>query len=98
MSEMRIVIRDAKRQIGADRHGSFGQCIVAALAAEPETIEELEAALERFIKPDKEGYFWGFEPAPGYAYYDAGLLVVDLEGRLVVCDSTYFHATRDGSV
>jgi len=98
MSEMRIIIRDADREIEADRHGSFAECVVAALSAEPETIEELDTALERFIERNGKDFFGDFVPAAEYAYYDAGLLIVDLAARLVVCDSTYLAATREGSV
>ncbi len=99
MSEVRLVIRDAQRGIEANPHGGFAASVLAALSAEPETIEELDAALERFITPGDEGYFCGFYPASEDDQgYDAGLVVVDLAARLVVCDSTYLDATREGSV
>ncbi len=98
MSEMRIVIRDGEREIEADRHGSFAEYVVAALSADPETIEELDAALERFVERNGESFFCDFAPAAEYAYHDAGLLVVDLAARMVVCDSTYLAASREGSV
>ncbi|RPI24150.1 MAG: hypothetical protein EHM61_17895, partial [Acidobacteria bacterium] len=98
MSEMRIVIRDGQREIEADGHGSFAEYVVAALSAEPETIEELDAALERFIERDAESFFCCFWPATDYAYHDAGLLIVDLVARLVVCDSTYLALMPAGSV
>ena len=48
MSEVRLVIRDASRTISGTPHGAFADAVVAALSAEPETIEELDAAVERF--------------------------------------------------
>ena len=99
MSEVRLLIRDAQREIQAERHGSFAERLVAALGAEPETIEELEAALERFVARSDDRHFCDFgpgddEPEP----YDAGLVVIDLAARLVVCDSSYFSPAREGSV
>jgi hypothetical protein len=98
MSEVRLVIRDAQRDINDTRHGGFADRVVAALSAEPETIEELEAALVRFEAPDDYGFLRGFSKGINDEPYDAGLVVVDLAARLVVCDSTYSYAGRDGYV
>ncbi len=51
MSEVRLIIRDAKRDIFGDCHGSVAERVVAALSAEPESIEELALAMERFEAP-----------------------------------------------
>lgn len=98
MSEVQLIIRDANQEIQAHRHGSFAQSIVAALSAQPETIEELDTALERFIARDGGSYFYGFSSGADDEPYDAGLIIVDLAARLVVCDSTYFAASHEGSV
>jgi len=98
MSEVRLVIRDARRDIYADRHGSFAERVVAALSAEPETIEELDAALERFHARGEGNFFRGFRSGIDDRPYDAGLVVVDLAARLVVCESTYFSPGQDGYV
>jgi hypothetical protein len=98
MSEVQLVIRDANQEIQAHRHGSFAESIVAALSAQPETIEELDKALERFIARDGGPYFYGFSSGADDEPYDAGLIIVDLAARLVVCDSTYFAASHEGSV
>ena len=55
MSQMTVTILDGNRAIHSQPHGSFADVLVAALSAEPETIEELEAALERFVKPARPG-------------------------------------------
>jgi len=52
MSCIRLNIIDQSQTISGEVHASVGDAIVAALAAEPETIEELALALARFIKPD----------------------------------------------
>ncbi|SRR6266404_862640 len=51
MSELKLNLVDAKRVLHGTIHGSVADACVAALSAEPETIEELEAALARYIKP-----------------------------------------------
>src|SRR3990172_6813343 len=98
MSDVRLVIRDAGRDIHATRHGSFADCVVAALAAEPETIVELDVALQRFIAPGERSFFQGFSTGVEDEPYDAGVVIVDLAARLVVCGSTYSAIGRDGYV
>jgi hypothetical protein len=98
MSCVRLVIRDVERDIYADRHGAFADRVIAALSAEPETIEELEVAVERFEAPGETGFFHGFRRGLRDEPYDAGLVVVDLAARLIVCDSTYSWPGRDGDV
>jgi hypothetical protein len=98
MSEVRLVIRDSQRDIYANWHGSFAERVVAALSAEPETIEELDAALERFVAPGERSHFAGFYRGVDDEPYDAGLVIVDLAARLVVCESTYFSPSSEGSV
>ena len=98
MSEVRLVVRDGQRDVHANEHGSFAESVIAALSAEPETIEELDAALGRFIARGERGYFATFLEGADDEPYDAGIVVVDLAARLVVCDSTYCSAAPEGSV
>lgn len=98
MSEVRLVIRDARRDIHANSHGSIADSVIAALSVEPETIEELDAGLERFIAPGERSHFAGFRPGIDDQPYDAGLVIVDLAARLVVCDSTYSSPAAEGGV
>lgn len=98
MSEVRLVIRDVQRAIYADRHGSFADSVIAALSADPETIEELDCALERFIAPSEWSFFRGFHPGEDDRPHDAGLVVIDLAARLVACESTYSTAASKGCV
>ena len=51
MSEVMLNVIDAQRAICGALHGSVVDAVIAALAAELETIAELEAAVGRFIKP-----------------------------------------------
>ncbi len=99
MSEVRLVIREANCDWSGTIHGSCAETTIAALSADPVTIDELEAATERFAKPtESHDYFVnlrrGFDTEP----YDAGLVVIDLVARLVVVDSTYCSPAREGSV
>lgn len=98
MSEVRLVICDAQRDIHANRHGGFARGVIAALGDDPQTIEELDIALERFIAPSEWSNFRGFQQGEANEPFDAGLVVVDLAARLVVCDSTYCTAEPEGSV
>jgi hypothetical protein len=98
VSEVRLVIRDAQREISGEAHGSLAECVVAALSAEPETIDELGLALERFVAPRREGHFGLFRPGVNEQAGDAGVVIIDLAARLVACESTYFDPGREGYV
>lgn len=98
MSEVKLVVRDARRSIYAHSHGGFADSVIAALSADPETIEELDVAVERFIAPSEWSYFHGFRNGIDDEPYDAGLVVVDLAARLVLCDSTYSTPSQRGCV
>ena len=56
MSEVKLNLIDSKTILVGTIHGSIGDRCIAALSAEPETINELEAALERFDRTTLE--FW----------------------------------------
>jgi len=98
MSEVRLVLRDASRAINGTIHGSVADSLVAALSAEPETIEELDRALQRFIRSDGNSNFAWFSRGDNDEPYDAGLVVIDLAARLIVCDSTYSSPGQEGYV
>ena len=98
MSETRLIVRDARREIHGTLHGSFADAAVAALSAEPETIEELDTAIERFQRPGEWSFFRGFQPEADDEPYDAGIVIIDLAARLVVVESTYSAPGATGSV
>ena len=98
MSEVRLVIRDASRSIHSTSPGSFADCVVAALSAEPETIEELDKAVVRFHAPYERSFFAGFWSGINDEPYDAGLVIVDLDARVVVCDSSYSSPRMTGTL
>ncbi|HEX5446216.1 MAG TPA: hypothetical protein VFW87_20485 [Pirellulales bacterium] len=98
MSQVRLVVRDANRDMYGTPHGSDADRVIAALNAEPETFEDLQRALDRFCKSGELGFFAGFRAGINDEPYDAGLVVVDLPARLVVCESTYSSPGRTGDV
>ncbi len=98
MSQITMTIIDPKRAIHSQPHGSFLDEVVAALSADPETIEELEAAMERFVQYGGDGPFAGWASGIDDQPYDAGVCIVDLGARLVVADSTYSVPMRAGEL
>jgi hypothetical protein len=71
---------------------------VAALSAEPETIEELAAALTRFAGPSESRLTDGWRPGTCCEPYDAGVAIVDLAARLVAVQSTFCDPGPAGQV
>jgi len=99
MSEVRLVVREDVREWSGTIHGSCADRAVAALSADPVTLEELEIAVERFAKPvPKCRFFANLTHGLCDDPYDAGLVVIDLVARLVVVDSTYSSPGREGII
>jgi hypothetical protein len=99
MSEVRILLRELDRDWHGTLHASSADRVIAALSADPVTLNELEAAVARFERRARAGRFFsclipGFDDEP----YDAGLVVIDLPARLVVVDSTYSSPGLKGEV
>ena len=101
MSSIKLNLVDSESTLSGTIHASIGDYCVAALAAEPETLSELEAALTRFQRDPIELHFH-LDLHPGLDVdnepYDAGILIVDLAARIVVCDSTYSLPGSSGVV
>lgn len=98
MSEVRLTIRDAQRDIHGTCHGLVADAAVAALAAEPETIDELDTAMQRFIHAGEWSFFRSFRPGVNDEPYDAGIVIIDLAARLIAYESTYSAPSAEGSV
>jgi hypothetical protein len=99
MSEIRLVIREARGDWSGTVPGSSADRAIAALSADPVTLTELEAACARFEKPIPNRSFFanlsaGFRDEP----YDAGIVVIDLAARLIVVDSTCSSPGSAGEV
>jgi len=101
MSEIKLNLLDSHTSIIATVHGSVGDALVAALSAEPETVDELEVALNRFQRCTSipasslhRSERCEIDEMP----YDAGILVIDLAARIVSCESTYSLPALRGTV
>jgi hypothetical protein len=101
MSEVKLNLIDQQQILCGTIHGSVADAAIAALSAEPETLEELEAALTRFIKPlTANGEFALFlrrddiDTTP----WDAGIVVIDLASRTVAVESTYSSPASCGEI
>ena len=98
MSEVRLVVQDENGAKWGDFHGSTVSRVVAALSAEPETIEELAVALQRFENNGtrllSRGLNHGFRDDP----WDAGIVMIDLPGLLLVNQSSYDEFQHSSSV
>jgi len=93
-----MILIDHQRAIHGRPHGSFVKRVVAALSAEPETIEELGMALDRFTQPGEWTPFERWSAGACDEPYDAGICIIDLAARLVVCESTYSAPGPQGEV
>jgi hypothetical protein len=99
MSEIRVNILDASRAVNGTLHASIADAILAGLAAEPETIEEVEDAMARFAKPaDNERHLAGFFDGVNEEPWDAGIVFVDLAARVFAAESSYSILMPEGEV
>jgi hypothetical protein len=108
MSESRFVAREPGRDWTGTVHGRVADHAVAALNADPVTLDELASAATRFAKQiSMRRHFAGLSPGLCDEQVDAGLVVIDLVVRLIVVDSIYtspglrgtvlFHEGRQGT-
>src|SRR6478609_7580711 len=99
MSDIRLIVRDADRDWYGIIHASFADRVIAALSADPVTLEELEAATARFAKPTPDSrMFSNISGRVRDEPYDAGLVAIDLVARLVAVESTYSSPGLTGYV
>ena len=99
MSEVRLVIRDANEDRSGTVHGSVADWFAAALSADPVSIAELDAAIDRYaLQSPERGHLTHFRHDLNTEPWDAGLVVIDLAARLVMIDSTYSSPGHNGSI
>jgi hypothetical protein len=101
MSEVKLNLVGGQRILVGTVHGSIADACVAALSAEPETIADLEAALGRYVKPlDQFGAFGSFRSRSEIdtERWDAGVVVIDLDVRIVAAESSYSQPRPEGQV
>jgi len=96
MSEITLNVLDAERAICGRVHGGVADRLVASLAADPETIEELELALARYERRLDGGVFRAFHRGVDREPWDAGIVFIDLTARLVASQSSYSTFLREG--
>ena len=95
MSQVRINLTDSQLSLSEEVHGAVAAAIVAALAADPDNIRELELALGRFWAGENFGWYsknLDFRP------YDAGLVIIDLAAKMVFADQTYTTMEPKGEI
>ena len=98
MSEAAVTVLDWNRAIFGKMHGSDTDRAIAALAAEPETIEELDVAMRRFTSIFDRSHFAHFHRGDSDQPWDAGVVIIDLAARLIAGESTYSGIATQGSV
>jgi hypothetical protein len=101
MSEITLNLIDSQSIFSDTMHASTADRCVAALAAEPETIPELEAALARFEKCPPSFTLPMYRSTPteiDTRPYDAGVFILDLAARIVAYESTYSHPGPEGEI
>jgi len=99
MSEVKLVIRDANEDRSGTVHGCVAEWFIAALSADPVSLTELDAAVDRFaLESPARGHFPYFRRAIDAEPWDAGLVVIDMAARLVVIDSSYSSPGRKGVI
>src|SRR5437868_11208786 len=98
MSEIMLNVRDGTRDLHTTIHASYVDPVVAALSADPETIEELEASLRRFLPRDEWKFFAHWRQGVCEEPWDAGLGIIDLAARLVAVQSSYDAVLSKGGL
>jgi hypothetical protein len=99
MSEVKLVVRDESADRSGTVHGSVAECFIAALSADPVSLTELDAAVDRFaLESPPQGHLLTLRHIMDAEPWDAGLVVIDLAARLVVIDSSYFSSCRNGFI
>jgi hypothetical protein len=99
MSEVRLNLLDGSHSITGTPHGCVADAAIAALSAEPESIEELKDAVTRFIKPiDSFQPFSSFRPGTGNEPCDSGIVFIDLAARVAGAEWSYSELLMEGEV
>jgi len=85
VNEVALTIIDADHALHDTMPTGMADVVLAALTAEPETLEELEAAIGRYDKPIvKRGFLKHLKTGVSETPWDAGLMIIDLPARLIV--------------
>src|SRR5262245_42608751 len=85
VNEVRVTIIDAERAVHGTMPTRLADVVLAALTAEPETLEELETAIARYDQPvSRQGWLKHLQTCVNETPWDAGVMIIDLPARLIV--------------
>jgi hypothetical protein len=98
MSDIQVVVRDARRDYWGVVHAASAGRLVASLSAEPESFEELRTAFGRFEKAAERIFQLNFMEGLEDRRHDAGLVIIDLAARLIAYQSSYDDLLSSSSV
>ncbi len=99
VNEVTVTIIDADRALHDTMPVGMADVLLAALTAEPETLEELEAAIARYDRPIvKHGFIKHLDAGYSETPWDAGLLIIDLPARLIAAatEAALYRPAPDG--
>src|SRR5262245_7913741 len=85
VNEVAVTIIDSDRALHDTMPTGMTDVVLAALTAEPETLEELESAIGRYDTPVvKSGFLKHLNTGVSETPWDAGVIIIDLPARLIV--------------
>lgn len=83
-NEVMVTIIDERRALHDTMPAGLANVVLAALTAEPETLEELEAAVARYDRAVlRTGFLNQLKHGVNEEPYDAGVMIIDLPGRFI---------------
>jgi hypothetical protein len=99
MSELRLNIIDRQAVINGCVHDGIADAVIAALSADPETIAELDAALDRFIKPAGDVRpLTAFREGLCRDPLGGGIIIVDMAARIAAAQSPTWTLLGQGQM
>ena len=99
MSELKLNVIDRQAVINGCVHDGMADAVVAALSADPETIAELDAALDRFIKPAGDVRpLSTFREGLCMDPLGAGIVIVDMAARIAAAESPTWTLLGQGQM
>ncbi len=99
MSEIMLTIKDSQHAIHRPVHISVADALVAALADDPENLEEFQIAVGLYFAPGKcERLFQSFYEGAGESPWDIGIMAVDLPAGVIAYEAEGYQPKRRGSI
>lgn len=99
MPKIKLIIRDANVDLSGIVSAVLADQVIAALSADPLSLPELNAALDRFtLESPSDGYFSDFDPRVDQDPLESDVVIIDLPARLVVINSTECSAGQSGAI